>query len=460
MTTLPMTSRKVLIIAYEFYPMNTGGSHRPFRVAKFLKKHGIDPIVISAEVDRADPKYDRSLEEEVKSAGLEVIHVKIKPANSLTRLCDTYYFNILDCTYVRWQKALKQELDSVIRRNEVQQVIITLPPFSLCRLIPFFKKKGMAVTIDLRDAWSYWNVAPYASKLHYYLTVRRERKTLKDADQVIATSKVTLEDLHDLHPAVEAGKMKYIPNSFDQYLTAKQETIHLPPQQKIKIGYVGSFYYDPASEALGAKKWYQKKPYQWFQYTPCREEWKYRSPFYVFRTLQHLVSKNAAYADKIEIYLAGIKPSWLDAMIESCGLQDLVFHQGQLEKHEVGIFQQQMDLLLLTSSKREGKADYSIAGKTFEYFSLLTPILAFVKEGAQRDILQESGIAVVLDPDDPEVSAEKLKDLIDNGITLRPAYYALDRSLTENTFRPLLSLVEHLQTTDLAHPSRSTAGKY
>jgi hypothetical protein len=75
---------------------------------------------------------------------------------------------------------------------------------------------------------------------------------------------------------------------------------------------------------------------------------------------------------------------------------------------------------LITSSKVVGGRDYSIAGKTFEYFATGRPILGFVTEGAQRDILEESGVAVTCDPDNPGEAAQKIQNLIDGKIQFHP----------------------------------------
>jgi glycosyltransferase involved in cell wall biosynthesis len=133
-----------------------------------------------------------------------------------------------------------------------------------------------------------------------------------------------------------------------------------------------------------------------------------------------LVTRRADLRHKLKIRFAGCKPSWLDEQIQEFGLQDLVYHDGYLSHEEALAFQGECDSLLITSAKVIGADDYSIAGKTFEYFVARKPILGFVTEGAQRDILRKSGMAMILNPDDVETSAARLETLIDGEIVLTP----------------------------------------
>ncbi len=65
--------------------------------------------------------------------------------------------------------------------------------------------------------------------------------------------------------------------------------------------------------------------------------------------------------------------------------------------------------VLLTSAKVEGGRDYSIAGKTYEYFAARVPIIAVLTDGAMRDLVEESGLGLFADPDDADSVAEVLE---------------------------------------------------
>ena len=62
-------------------------------------------------------------------------------------------------------------------------------------------------------------------------------------------------------------------------------------------------------------------------------------------------------------------------------------------------FQKKCDILLGTSHKVIDGKVYCIAGKTYEYIYMQKPVLAFVKEGAQKQIFEESGLGIICDSD-------------------------------------------------------------
>ena len=67
---------------------------------------------------------------------------------------------------------------------------------------------------------------------------------------------------------------------------------------------------------------------------------------------------------------------------------------------------------LLTSAKVEHGRDYSIAGKTYEYFRARLPILALLTDGAMHDMVAQSGLGLFADPDDPDAVADVLARIV------------------------------------------------
>ena len=58
------------------------------------------------------------------------------------------------------------------------------------------------------------------------------------------------------------------------------------------------------------------------------------------------------------------------------------------------LFQETCDALLITTAKQLDGKYYSIAGKTFEYIQMQKPIVAFLFDGAQKDLLVEGGTSL------------------------------------------------------------------
>ncbi len=118
-----------------------------------------------------------------------------------------------------------------------------------------------------------------------------------------------------------------------------------------------------------------------------------------------------------------------------------VFHDGFMSHDEVLNFQDSCDFLLLTSAKVIRGKDYSIAGKTFEYLTAQKPILAFVCDGAQKYLIEKTGIALVLDPDEWENNAQILQKVYKDGIKLMPQKEFIKEHTRMNLAKRLVELL-------------------
>jgi glycosyltransferase involved in cell wall biosynthesis len=156
------------------------------------------------------------------------------------------------------------------------------------------------------------------------------------------------------------------------------------------------------------------------QYIPHRQDWLYRSPYFFFRAIKKLNNADPTLGSKIKIRFAGKVYSWMKDMISSFGLENQVELLGEISHDESLKFQAECDALLITSAKQLGGRDYSIAGKTFEYLQMQRPIIAFVCEGAQKDLLKNGGTALVCNPDSADESVERLTSLFCGRINLQP----------------------------------------
>jgi hypothetical protein len=416
-----MQHNKILFIAFEFPPVNSGGSHRPFKLANAIANKGWQAIVLTADNNSSpnSARPDTSLVNGLHPS-IKVIRSGLRPENTMDRFLVKGYGFVPDIAWRRWKDSLLKELPAVISEHQPAAIYLTCPPFSLYKLAGWLKKEytSIPLIVDMRDAWSYWVISPYASRFHYRQVKRQEYQLLQLADRVLVTSRQTLTDFLQLHPKLDAAKFHYLPNGFTDFI----DTANIPKHSgnKIRIGYVGSFYYNPATQEMMEKPWYKKKPYQWLQYIPRKENWRYRSPLYFFRLLSKFRQAYPELYSSIELHFAGKKPAWFDEMAAAYGLADIITHHGPVSQQDSIAFQASCDWLLITSAKVINGRDYSIAGKTFEYLSLRKPIIALVCEGAQKDLLSASGIACIIDPDKADEGLALLKSIVTGAFPVHP----------------------------------------
>jgi hypothetical protein len=431
----------VLFIAFEFPPTNSGGSHRPYRFVKHMKKLGVNPVVVTPEVDGA--QIDQSLFEGMED--IRVVRTPIQQPTLIDRFLSKQYINVLDPEARRWEKYMYRAVEKLVSEYDFKAMYVTAPPFSVADLgVKISKAFDLPLIVDMRDSWSYWNITPFASYFHYQMILRKERKWFAHAKVVVVTAEQLAEDYTRLHPSVDKRKFHTIRNSYPVPITKVQESIQirrLTPSNPLKIGYVGSFYYHPYQRKMIFDHWWKKPPYQWFQYAPKKEDWLYRSPYFFFKALSSFSKVNPELTDLIRVEFIGAKPEWLVDMVKEFGLEQVVMLKGFLPHKESLAFQQECDVLLGTSHKVIDGKVYCIAGKSFEYIYMQKPIIAFVKEGAQKKIFEESGLSIICDSDCVEENVGILKSLVTGAIELHPDKKAAEHNYTGYTAEKLAALI-------------------
>nr|WP_255612691.1 glycosyltransferase [Alcanivorax sp. 1008] len=304
---------------------------------------------------------------------------------------------------------------------------------------------GRPLILDMRDAWSQWAITPYASILHYHFTKRLEFKAIELASQVLVTSEQTRLDLLKTHPSVDERKISTITNSFEEDYSSVEASRNGIRCDAFKIGYVGSFYYEPYQRKMIFSPWWKKKIHHIFQYSPKKEDWLYRSPEFFLRAVSDLRIISPSAYEKLEVEFVGAIPSWLPSMIARYDVGDKVRLLGPVSRVTSLEFQKGCDALLITSSKVVDGRDYSIAGKTFEYVAMGLPIIAFVCDGAQKDILNRTGLAKICDPENRDEAVEGLRQIIEGEFVLRPNLDEIRKLSIADCVKQLASVIREVE---------------
>lgn len=442
---------EIFFIAYEFPPLNTGGTFRPLKFVKYFNDFGIKPIVFSLHPDDysktfKNKKKDYGLLKEIDGLENEIIYIKTDPnlntqkKRLLSRI--KFYFKIVGENNKVWEKNFFKEVESALLRYSPKVILITAPPFGIIDLaVKLSKKTNIPLIIDMRDSFSMWVSQPYGSYFHYKLTIKKERHWFNHAQKVIAVTEQMINDWKTVHKKIPGNKFHLIPNGTDEKINFSKINI-TPFKSTFVFGYVGSFYYHPESRDLMFKPWYKKKLHRKLQYTPRKEDWLYRSPYFFFKTLSFLFKTNPEFKQVIFCKFAGIKPSWFDSMVKQFSLKKNVEHLGFLPFEKSIEFQKNCDALLITSTKVIGGDDYCIAGKSFDYITTGKAIVGFVAKGAQKEFLEKTGVSIICNPDNVAYSADTLKNLLEKGINLTPNKAFLEKyhrkSLTKKLSRIIL----------------------
>lgn len=449
--------KKLLLIAFQFPPANFAGVYRPLYFVKHLRQFGIEPIVVTIDKNSiqqiAGNKIDESLLNPIPN-DINIYRIPCSPppkqrSSKMIQFLDKF-MSITDPHASRWRDHFIPQLDEIIEKQAPDCIYVTLPPFSIGKLmIEVRKKHNIPLIVDLRDSMTNWGNTIFASRLHYQLTKKLENKIFEIADVVITVTKELKEILEKTHDNIKKEKIQVIPNGFNKNdnteIFPPKTYLEIPPISKKKefiIGYVGSFYYQPDAQETINKKWWQRERHRKIQYSPQKEDWLYRSPFFFLQALAKLRIEKPEIGSKIKFHYAGDEPEWLRKMICEFGLSDIFHSYGLLKYQEVLKVQQSFDAFLATSEKVIGGNHYCLPSKLFDYILQGKPIIGFLTNGTQKKFLQQSGVAIIINPDDQKQSLCKLEEAVSGGYKLYPNVSFLEQYHRRNLTGALANIVK------------------
>lgn len=415
---------RVLFLAFEFAPLAAGGVYRALGFAQTLPATGIELDVVTVREEDYPAWTAAPIDSTLLGDLPDGVRVHRVPSGfppwywTLTRggagFRVAQYAHWGDPVSLFWRRPLLAFLDRLVPERRPDVLLATAPPFGVAVLAEVVARRyRLPWVVDLRDAWSRWNMGPFPSIAHYLYARRRESAVLHGANATVATSHVTRAEWIADRPDVSPGRLVTIYNGYDARNGAGQGATQLSlPAGHRRIVYVGSFYYTPEARAATYRPLWRRSPHRWLHYRLRREDWLYRSPFFFLRGLRRLIEQSPELAARLHVTFVGRVPTWLAPMLADTGTADAVALPGPLPRAETLRLEDAADALLLTGARVDGARDYSIAGKTFEYFAARRPILALLPDGAMRDLVLESGLGLFADPDDTDAVASLLGRLI------------------------------------------------
>jgi len=403
----------VVFLAFEFPPLSAGGVHRALAFAEHLAASDIALEVVTVRPDDYRPWSPAPLDEGLTARIPPTVRVhRISsgfPAWYWRALGSKLAFRAMQYAYWGdplahfWRGPLVAALDRLVAERRPDVMLATMPPFGVGVLANALSRRYRLPWVgDWRDPWTLWRMTPFPSYAHYRYVRHAEGSALASANVSVATSHVTREDWLAQFPSLDPSRVVTIYNGYDPDILSR---VDAPPSDTRSIAYVGTFYYDPVARINMLSSLWRRPPQRWLFYTPRREDWLYRSPYFFLRGLRRFVDRGGP---SIRVDFAGPIPAWLPGMLRDTGTEGLVRLHGPVTHEQAIRLQKSADAVLLTSAKVLGGRDYSIAGKLFEYIGLRRPILGVLTDGAMRDIVAQTGLGILADPDDVEAVADAI----------------------------------------------------
>ena len=375
--------QKILIVTYYWPPAGGPGVQRWLYFAKYMREHGIEPVIYTPE----NPHYplrDSSLVEEIPE-GIKVYRYKIWEPYQLaswmspvrTKRISSGIINrekpgVMErfMLWVRgnlfipdarkyWVSPSVTYLRGILRQEGIGTVITTGPPHSLHLIGLGLKDKcSLKWIADFRDPWT---TIGYHNALSLSKTARKkhralERKVLNKADAIITTSNLTREEFKPLTPK----PIYVITNGY----TGERGPLK-QPDGPFRLSHIGSLLSG-------------------------------RNPKALWRALRSLSEKDKNFRRDLEIELIGPVS---DEILQSLRDENLESHLRLIDymPHDQALQRQRKAQLLLLVEIDKPETRSIIPGKFFEYLAASRPILAIGPPGWEVASMIEqskSGIAM------------------------------------------------------------------
>ena len=233
-----MHDDKILLISCYFPPV--GGIHvqRAVSLARYLPENGFKVFVLTARssVPLIDKELLRLIPDDVEvhrtwtleppfhlrkrvwsrlSSQSHGVGAKFK--SMFTRKIKR---RICPDPQVLWYPFAIRRATKLIRKEGIQTILVTAPPFSAFLIANELKRRfpHLCAIADIRDEWLQYFVKEFVFRGDDYIVARAaeiERTTVESCDRIVAVSAASLNATRSRYPEQPGGKFVLIPNGYD-----------------------------------------------------------------------------------------------------------------------------------------------------------------------------------------------------------------------------------------------------
>jgi glycosyltransferase involved in cell wall biosynthesis len=409
---------RILLLSYYFPPIGGAGAQRPAKFARYLHDRGHEVVVLTGSGQTgefwapADPTLAVGVPPEV-----EVIRVRGPEARSSGRWRKRLErMAALEDSWARWWQ------DGIARAGEtigdVDVVYTIMSPFSSAKASKLLSRsRGIQWIADLGDPWALDEMMIYPTELHRRLEIRRMRKRLGTAAAIVMSTSEAVKQLLAAFPELNGRPVVAIPNGYDAADFA--EPVRAQAEQTaFRIVHTGYLH---TETGLGQRR--RSRVRRFLGGSDPGVDILTRSHVYLLEAVDKLLAQDPTLRDRLEVHLAGVlTPTDLEIAERS----PVTVVHGYLPHADSIALIRSADLLFLPMQNLPpGRRSSTVPGKTYEYLATGRPILGAVPPGDTRDFLEQSGRALVCDPDDVEAMTRAIAHAADDPLGDRFSYERL-----------------------------------
>lgn len=387
----------ILLIAYYYPPINSGGTERPLKMAKYLPSFGHHVTVLTHTYDKRntgdaatlriyDPGYN-CYRKGVYKALWGSLRLGVEALNRLGRYASIYSL---------WKRAVLNQAAHIMAAARPDVILATYPPVETLEIGLYLSQQyQLPLVADFRDGLLFEPIEQ--KRIQQYTCIQRTYAQVEHEVAHIASAILTVSP-----PITEYFKKQYncshaltIPNGFDpEDFEHLDKTVSLE-SGKFHIVHTGRFGRSDAG---------------------CKI-----APF--FHALGQLISEHPRLKARLKLHLVGQIDTQEFEIIKDWVNEGIISYHGFQNRQTALSFQAKADLLLLiTTVDRKSVA----TSKLFEYLGAGRPILGLTSQTYAETIIRSTGAGWTVHPDDEN----GMYDLLYKIMTDSEFYLSLRRAKT------------------------------
>jgi glycosyltransferase involved in cell wall biosynthesis len=376
---------KILLIAYYYPPINSGGTMRPVKMGKYLPRFCHEVTVLTqtygkSSITEGNPRvmrfYDLSHNKDRTGIGKKLQWLGFRLFTEMLNR-----FGRSHSIYTWWKRKVIRNSKRIIGQVEPDVIIATYPPVETLEIGLFLSKTyHIPFVADFRDGLIFEPIE--TGRMNRYRCIRERYETI-EAEAVAGAAAVTTiaQPIADYYrDTFHPPRVEVISNAFDP-----EDLDNLPPVQLegscFNIVFTGRFGLSDKANRVD----------------------------FFFDAVRMLVEDNKTLEEKLKVHLVGeYRKGELKELQDLIEVGVIKLH-GFVERSRSLAFQRAADLLLIITLPDRTS---STSAKIFEYLYAGKPILALTYKTVLEEIIHETKTGWTVHPQEPEAIAQMLSKII------------------------------------------------
>ena len=436
---------KILIIAYYYPPVNTGGTLRPFKWAQYLPQWGHEVTILTHTYNKSktEPGPPQIIRFHDISFNKMRLNLYKKCQWLILRSC-TEALNIsgiYHSIYTWWKRKVMKNSDIIIQQAQPDIIIATYPPVETLEIGLYLSKKyHIPLIADFRDGLMFEPIE--VKRINQYRCIRKryekiETEVAGQSTVITAVSQPIMDyfekkyhpkqsavitnafDPEDINEKFLQGELnQWVSGSVGQWVSSKigkrsYESLDMMSrpypetnenQHKRFAQHIGFYYPRRGDPGRRGQKHFNIVFTGRFSLSE-----KNRRVDFFFDAVRLLLEKEKHLENKIKIHLVG---EYSKAELRVCKdliARGIVVYHGFVERSRSLVFQRAADVLLIIT---EPERRSMVTAKIFEYLWADKPILALTYKTVLEDIIKETKSGWIVHPHQPEAIVDLLGKII------------------------------------------------